>query len=121
MATQRAAVASGSGWRALSSTFVLAISVASLPARLAPVPEGLILVEHPVLADRLTVLRDRGTSHGAFRQALYEAAAIMAVEVTRELPVKRVEVQTPLEPAQGSRLEEQVAVVPVLRAGLGMV
>ena len=42
-----------------------------------------------MLADRLTVLRDQTTSHGAFRQALYEAAAIMAVEVARELPVSR--------------------------------
>ncbi|HLJ03268.1 MAG TPA: uracil phosphoribosyltransferase [Solirubrobacteraceae bacterium] len=84
-------------------------------------PEGLIVVEHPVLADRLTVLRDRETSHGPFRQALYEAAAIMAVEVARELPVVSVDVETPLEATRGARLGEEVAVVPVLRAGLGMV
>ncbi|MBV9682923.1 MAG: uracil phosphoribosyltransferase, partial [Solirubrobacterales bacterium] len=60
-------------------------------------PETLIVVEHPVLADRLTVLRDRDTPHGDFRQALYEAAAIMAVEVARQLPVKEVEIDTPLE------------------------
>ncbi|HLY35270.1 MAG TPA: hypothetical protein VKU35_00990 [Candidatus Limnocylindria bacterium] len=41
--------------------------------------QGLTVVEHPVLADRLAVLRDRGTGHGAFRQALFEASAIMAV------------------------------------------
>ena len=79
------------------------------------------MVEHPVLADRLTVLRDRETSHGAFRQALFEAAAIMAVEVARGLPLKDVEVDTPLEPTRGTRLRQEVAVVPVLRAGLGMV
>jgi uracil phosphoribosyltransferase len=79
------------------------------------------VVEHPVLADRLSVLRDRETSHGAFRQALFEAAAIMAVEVARELPVKRVEIETPLETTRGLRLRDEVAVVPVLRAGLGMV
>ena len=79
------------------------------------------MVEHPVLADRLTVLRDRETSHGAFRQALFEAAAIMAVEVARGLPLKDVEVETPLEPTRGTRLRQEVAVVPVLRAGLGMV
>jgi uracil phosphoribosyltransferase len=84
-------------------------------------PQRLIVVEHAVLADRLTVLRDRTTSHGAFRQALYEAAAIMAVEVARELPVKEVELETPLEATRGLRLAEEVAVVPVLRAGLGMV
>ena len=84
-------------------------------------PQRLIVVEHAVLADRLSVLRDRMTSHGAFRQALYEAAAIMAVEVARELPVKEVELETPLESTRGLRLAEEVAVVPVLRAGLGMV
>ena len=74
-----------------------------------------------MLADRLSVLRDRDTPHGAFRQALFEAAAIMAVEVARELPLKAVEIETPLEPTTGLRLRDEVAVVPVLRAGLGMV
>ena len=84
-------------------------------------PQTLIVVEHPVLADRLTVMRSRDTPHGEFRQALYEAAAIMAVEVARELPVKEVEIETPLESTRGQRLRDEVAVVPVLRAGLGMV
>ena len=84
-------------------------------------PQRLIVVKHAVLADRLTVLRDRTTSHADFRQALFEAAAIMAVEVARELPVREVEVETPLETTRGPRLAEEVAVVPVLRAGLGMV
>ena len=88
---------------------------------IAAVPQTLTVVEHPVLADRLTVMRDRSTSHGAFRQALFEAAAIMAVEVARDLPVTEVEIETPLEPTTGPRLRDEVAVVPVLRAGLGMV
>ena len=83
--------------------------------------ETLIVVEHPVLADRLSVMRDRSTPHGEFRQALFEAAAIMAVEVARDLPVKQVEIETPLELTTGLRLRDEVAVVPVLRAGLGMV
>ncbi|MGO9887145.1 MAG: uracil phosphoribosyltransferase [Solirubrobacteraceae bacterium] len=66
-------------------------------------------------------MRDRNTAHGDFRQALFEAAAIMAVEVARELPVKEVEIQTPLEETTGLRLADEVTVVPVLRAGLGMV
>ncbi len=84
-------------------------------------PESVTVVEHPVLADRLAVLRDRATTHGDFRQALFEAAAIMAVEVARDLPVKEVEIETPLEATRGVRLRDEVAVVPVLRAGLGMV
>jgi uracil phosphoribosyltransferase len=79
------------------------------------------VVEHPVLADRLSVMRSRDTPHGEFRQALYEAAAIMAVEVARELPVKEIAIETPLESTRGLRLRDEVAVVPVLRAGLGMV
>jgi uracil phosphoribosyltransferase len=79
------------------------------------------VVKHAMLADRLSVLRDRATPHGEFRQALYEASAIMAVEVARELPVREVQIETPLESTTGLRLAEEVAVVPVLRAGLGMV
>jgi uracil phosphoribosyltransferase len=79
------------------------------------------VIEHPVLADRLTVMRNRDTTYAEFRQALYEAAAIMAVEVARDLPLKQVEIDTPLERTKGLRLRDEVAVVPVLRAGLGMV
>lgn len=79
------------------------------------------VVQHPVLADRLTVLRDRDTSWPNFRHALYECSAILAVEVARELSVVETEIETPLEPTRGARLSEQVVVVPVLRAGLGMV
>jgi uracil phosphoribosyltransferase len=79
------------------------------------------VVEHPVLEDRLAVLRDAQTTHGAFRQALHEASAILAIEATRDLPTVAREVQTPLETAPGRRLEEEITIVPVLRAGLGMV
>jgi uracil phosphoribosyltransferase len=85
------------------------------------VSSQLTVVEHAVLADRLAVLRAQETPHGAFRQALFEASAIMAVEVARDLPVREVEIQTPLEATRGLRLRDEVAVVPVLRAGLGMV
>jgi uracil phosphoribosyltransferase len=85
------------------------------------VAQRLIVVDHPVLADRLAVLRAADTTHGQFRQALYEASAILAVEAARELPVTEVSVQTPLEATTGHRLPAEIAVVPVLRAGLGMV
>jgi uracil phosphoribosyltransferase len=81
----------------------------------------LTVAQHPVLADRLTVLRDRNTSWPNFRHALYECSAILAVEVARELPLVETEIETPLETTTGQRLSEQVVVVPVLRAGLGMV
>jgi uracil phosphoribosyltransferase len=84
-------------------------------------PQRLIVVDHPVLADRLTVMRDRSTGHGEFRQALFEASAILAVEAARDLPVTEAEVETPLETTTGSRLPSEITIVPVLRAGLGMV
>ena len=84
-------------------------------------PAGLTVVEHPILEDRLAVLRDASTPHGAFRQALHEASAILAIEATRDLPTVEREVDTPLEPAQVRRLEAHITIVPVLRAGLGMV
>jgi uracil phosphoribosyltransferase len=85
------------------------------------VPATLNVIDHAVLADRLTVLRDRDTPHGAFRLALFEASAIMAVEAARSLPLRAVDVETPLERTRGARLGQEVTVVPVLRAGLGMV
>ncbi len=87
----------------------------------ADMSQRLTIVDHPVLADRLTVMRDRETSFGEFRQALFEASAILAVEAARDLPVTPVDIETPLEPTTGSRLPAEIAIVPVLRAGLGMV
>ncbi len=83
--------------------------------------QRVITVQHAVLADRLSVMRDRTTPHGAFRRAVYEASAIMAVEVARALPLREVEIETPLEATRGHRLRDEITVVPVLRAGLGMV
>jgi uracil phosphoribosyltransferase len=87
----------------------------------APMSERLVVVDHPVLADRLAVMRDRATGHGDFRQALFEASAILAVEAARDLPVTEVDIETPLEPTTGHRLPDEITIVPVLRAGLGMV
>ena len=84
-------------------------------------PDRVNVVSHAVLDDRLAVLRDEVTPHGAFRQALHEASAILAIEATRDLPTVQRSVQTPLEEADASRLEAQIIIVPVLRAGLGMV
>jgi uracil phosphoribosyltransferase len=84
-------------------------------------PQRVMVVDHPVLADRLTVMRDRRTGFGEFRQALFEASAILAVEAARDLPATEVQVTTPLEETTGSRLPTEITIVPVLRAGLGMV
>jgi uracil phosphoribosyltransferase len=82
---------------------------------------ALTVVDHPLLRRDLTVLRDRETPHGRFRQTLGDVAAILAYEALRAVPVKAMTVETPLEQTEGYRLAREVVVVPVLRAGLGLV
>jgi uracil phosphoribosyltransferase len=79
------------------------------------------VISHPLVQCQLTRLRDARTPPMEFRRLLRELATLMAVEVTRSLRVKPVAVRTPLEKTTGSELERGVVLVPVLRAGLGMV
>jgi uracil phosphoribosyltransferase len=85
------------------------------------VPDGVTVVDHVLLRRLLSILRDRETPHGEFRQTLDEAAMLLAYEAMRSLRPADHEVQTPLEPAAGVQLADQVVVVAILRAGLGMV
>jgi uracil phosphoribosyltransferase len=85
------------------------------------VPEGVIVVDHVLLRRLLTILRDRDTPHGVFRQTLDDAAMILAYEAMRDLRPSEHEVQTPLETADGVRLADEVVIVAILRAGLGLV
>ncbi len=82
---------------------------------------GVTVVDHPLLGRDLTRLRRAETPYGDFRQILAGASAYLAYEALRTVRVRPVTVQTPLEPAEGIELDEQVVVVPILRAGLGMV
>lgn len=83
--------------------------------------EGLTVVDHPLLARHVAVLRSADTRREEFRHALGEAAAILAYEATRELAREDFHVLTPLEPAAAQRPAKPIAVVAILRAGLGMV
>ena len=85
------------------------------------VPEGVTVVDHVLLRRLLSILRDRETPHGLFRQTLDDAGMILAYEAMRALRPVDTEVQTPLEPAAGVRLADQVVIVAILRAGLGLV
>jgi uracil phosphoribosyltransferase len=78
------------------------------------------IIAHPVVQHHLTVLRDRRTGPEEFRQRLAQAAALMVYEATRSLGTSPLGVRTPLAVARGVRLEKEVLLVPVLRAGLGM-
>lgn len=78
------------------------------------------VIDHPLVQRDLAVLRAVDTSHTVFRKTLSEIASFLVYEALRDLAVSEVEVQTPLEPAVGHVLAEDVVVVPILRAGLGM-
>lgn len=82
--------------------------------------KGVTVISHPLVQHNLTRLRDKRTRPEEFRRALSEVAALMIYEATRTISVKPVSVQTPLETARGFQLGRNVVLVPVLRAGLGM-
>jgi uracil phosphoribosyltransferase len=79
------------------------------------------IIDHPLVAHKLTTLRDVGTDSPTFRRLTEELVTLLAYEATREVRVSPVTVQTPLAPANGVKLSApRPLVVPILRAGLGM-
>ncbi len=83
--------------------------------------KNLIIVEHPLLHDKLTRMRDVHTPPSEFRRLLKEIAALMTYEICRDFSTIEKRVETPLEEATGWVLKREITVVPVLRAGLGMI
>jgi uracil phosphoribosyltransferase len=82
--------------------------------------KNVTVIAHPLVQHNLARLRDKRTGSQEFRRLLGEIAALMLYEATRDFAVRAVSVQTPLAAARGLRLEREVVLVPVLRAGLGM-
>lgn len=82
--------------------------------------KGVTVITHPLVQHNFTRLRDKRTQSQEFRRLLGEIASLMLYEATRDFAVRTVSVETPLASAHGLRLEREVALVPVLRAGLGM-
>ena len=78
------------------------------------------VVEHPLAAERLTRIRERGTERPEFRQVLHELSEFLVYEATRDQTVTPVDIDTPMGPTVGVRLADVPLVVPVMRAGLGM-
>ena len=78
--------------------------------------------DHPLIQHKLSILRDTGTSVKEFRELIGEIAQLMCYEATRDLPLEDVDVETPMGTAHCRRIAgKKLAVVPILRAGLGMV
>lgn len=89
-----------------------------------PVPghPNLTLLTHPLIQHKLTLLRDKRTSTRDFKELMAEIAMLMAYEVTQDLPTEPVEIETPLERMVGRQVSgKKLTLVPILRAGLGMV
>ncbi len=80
------------------------------------------LVDHPLIQHKLTIMRNKDTSSKDFRQLLDEISMLMGYEITRNLPLEDVEIETPICKTVCKRLAgKKLAIVPILRAGLGMV
>lgn len=83
---------------------------------------SVVLVDHPLIQHKVAILRDKETGTKVFKELVGEIAALMCYEATRDLPTEEVEVETPLAVAKVRKLAgRKLAVVPILRAGLGMV
>jgi uracil phosphoribosyltransferase len=83
--------------------------------------KNLTIIEHPLIKRDLTILRNRETNNHLFRTTLRRISSVMAFEVTRDLNLRRGSVRTPLEKTPGYTLADEIVIVPVLRAGLGLV
>lgn len=82
----------------------------------------LIVLDHPLIQHKLTMIRDYRTGTKAFRELVDEVATLMAFEITRDLTLEKVEVETPVSKAKAWRIAgKKLGIVPILRAGLGMV
>ncbi|MBT3337298.1 MAG: uracil phosphoribosyltransferase [Anaerolineae bacterium] len=77
--------------------------------------------QHPLVAHKLTRLRDKNTQPKKFRELVREISALLAYEATADLLITPRSVETPLEETDGFELKEKIGLVPILRAGLGMV
>ena len=79
------------------------------------------ILKHPLIEQKLAILRDRETDNQLFRETLNELSYLIVYEITRDLALRPVRIHTPLAPCDAQQLAEQVLLVPILRAGLGMV
>ena len=82
----------------------------------------LVIMDHPLIQHKLTLIRDKRTGPKEFRELVDEVATLMAYEVTRDLPLTEIDIETPVSRAKSKVLAgKKLGIVPVLRAGLGMV
>jgi uracil phosphoribosyltransferase len=103
------------------STVVGGAGAPARPDEQAPRQGGVYLVKHPLVEHHLTRMRRTSTRPSEFRDLVRRLAALMAYEATQDLPTKPYRVETPLAHADGVQVKGRIGLVPILRAGLGMV
>lgn len=80
----------------------------------------LFVSEHPLIQSKMAMLRDAETGAKEFREIIGEVAMLLSYEATRDLPLKEIQVQTPVDVAMCRTIDTKLAIVPILRAGIGM-
>lgn len=83
--------------------------------------DNVIIVNHPLILDKLTRIRNKKTEKKDFQENLTEIVSLMAYEVFKNVPLANIEIETPIIKVQGKTLAKKIILVPILRAGLGMV
>ena len=84
--------------------------------------ENVFIMDHPLIQHKISMLRNKNTGTNEFRKLIEEIAVLMGYEALRDLPLEDVEIETPIETCMSPMITgEKLAIVPVLRAGLGMV
>lgn len=81
---------------------------------------NLVVFDHPLISHKLAYIRDERTKHFEFKRAIDEVTLLMAYEITRDLPLREKNINTPLEAMTAQVLAKEVVIVPIMRAGLGM-
>jgi len=79
------------------------------------------ILNHPLITHKLSIIRRKETGTKDFRENLDEMAALMAYEITKDLPLSEIDIETPVGPCHTSELARDIVLIPILRAGLGMV
>jgi len=78
------------------------------------------LIEHPLIQHKLTLMRDKNTNTKEFRELVKEVSALMVYEIARNTEMKTIEVETPIGKTKGKVMKDEIAVIPILRAGIIM-
>ena len=81
----------------------------------------LVVLNHPLIDHKMSLIRDKNTSTKSFRESVGEIGALITYEITKDLETVEIEVETPIQKTIARQLKKQLVIVPILRAGLGMV